>query len=190
MGVARPFDRRRDGFALGEGAALLRIEPLEACARPLAVFLGAGSSLDAFGVTAPHPEGEGAEAAMRRALRDAGLPSEAVEWVKAHATGTPVGDIAESKAIRRLFGSKIPVNSFKGALGHTLAAAGAVEAVAVVLGISGGFLPGTVGCEQPDAMDIDVVQQARIRPVGVALANSFGFGGQNVSLVFRHPDAG
>lgn len=183
-GEGRPFDPDRDGFVLGEGAAILRLEPLETCAAPLAVILGSGTSLDAHGVTAPHPEGAGAEAAMRRALADAGLEPHHVSWVNAHATGTPVGDRAEAAAIARLFGHTVPVSSLKGALGHGLAAAGALEAVATVLAMRAGFLPGTVGCRRVDpALGIDVVTTPRSRAPGIVVSNSFGFGGQNASLV-------
>jgi len=181
--AGRPFDAERDGFVLGEGAALIRLERLSDCARPLGVILGAGSSLDAHGVTAPHPQGAGAEAAMRRALRDAGLQTSDIDWVNAHATGTPVGDRAEARAIARLLGDRVLTSSLKGALGHGLAAAGALELVATVLAWQGGFTPGTVGCTRVDAeVPIDVLMQPRDRAPGVVLSNSFGFGGQNVCL--------
>lgn len=182
--VGRPFDRRRDGFLIGEGAAILRLEPLDACESPLAILHGAGSSIDAYGITAPHPEGLGAEAAMRRALRDAGLSTADVDFVKAHATATPVGDVAEAAAIRRVFGGDVPVASIKGAVGHTLAAAGAVESVAVILGLSQGFTFGTVGCDEPDDLGIRVQVRPSDRAPRIVVANSFGFGGQNSSLVW------
>lgn len=183
-GAARPFDVDRDGFVLGEGAALVRLEPLDRAEAPLGVILGAGSSMDAHGVTAPHPDGAGAEAAMRRALREGGLPASEVDWINAHATGTPVGDRAEAAAIERLFGASVGVSSLKGALGHGLAAAGALEIVATVLAWSGGFTPGTTGCQRADpAMHIDVIQAPRPSAPGVVLSNSFGFGGQNTSLL-------
>ncbi|MFK7930642.1 MAG: beta-ketoacyl-[acyl-carrier-protein] synthase family protein [Myxococcota bacterium] len=182
--TARPFDVSRDGFILGEGAAVLRLERLDRCATPLALVLGAGSSLDASGVTAPHPQGRGAEQAMRRALRDAGRSASDVTWVNAHATATPVGDRAEARAIARLFGPTVPVSSLKGAFGHGLAAAGALETVATVLAFNHGFTPGTVGCQTPDpSLDIQVLMQPQGRPPGLTISNSFGFGGQNVSVV-------
>lgn len=181
--AGRPFDRRRDGFLIGEGAAVLRLEALDACDDPLAVLLGAGSSLDAFGITAPHPDGRGAEDSMRRALRDAGLTPADVAWVNAHATGTPVGDIAEAAAIRRLLGGDTPVSSLKGAVGHVIAAAGAVEAAATVLAFRGGFTPGTYGCEEPDEFGIRVLSTPEDGAPGLTLSNSFGFGGQNCTLV-------
>lgn len=183
-GAARPFDADRDGFVLGEGAALLVLRPLEQCPRPLGVILGSGASLDAHGVTAPHPEGAGAEAAMRRTLADAGLEASAIDWVNAHATGTPVGDRAEVRAIARLLGPDVAVSSLKGALGHGLASAGALELVATVLAWRHGFTPGTVGCARvdPSLPEVDVLREARPRPPGITLSNSFGFGGQNVCL--------
>lgn len=184
----RPFDARRDGFRLGEGAALLALQRFETPSQPLAYLIGAGSSVDAWGVTAPHPEGKGAELSMRRALKDAGIQPEDVDWVNAHATGTPVGDVAEAQAIQRVFGSNVAVSSLKGALGHVLAAAGAVEAVASVIALDHGFLPGTVGCQTVGVPMVDVVTTPRRVPPQVVVSNSFGFGGQNVSLVFATVD--
>lgn len=186
--TGRPLDRRRDGFLLGEGAAVLRLEALDACDNPLAIVLGAGTSLDAHGITAPHPEGRGAYDAMARALRDAGVSARDVEWINAHATGTPVGDIAEAIAIRRLFGPEVPTSSLKGAIGHVLAAAGAVEAAATVLAMRDGFTPGTVGCEEPDDLGINVQLRPRDGGPGLTVSNSFGFGGQNCSLVLAPAD--
>jgi 3-oxoacyl-[acyl-carrier-protein] synthase II len=184
----RPFDRHRDGFLLGEGAAVLRLEAAELCANPLGWVLGAGSSLDAFGITAPHPQGLGAEHSMQRALRDAGISPSAISWVNAHATGTPLGDRAEAAAIKRLLGPHVAVSSLKGALGHTLAAAGAVEAACTIAGWLGGFTPGTVGCVEPDPdLEIGVVLEPRRCTPGITLSNSFGFGGQNCSLVLAPP---
>jgi 3-oxoacyl-[acyl-carrier-protein] synthase II len=179
-GIARPFDLRRDGFVLGEGAAILRLERADRCKDALGFVLGAGSSIDAFGLTAPPPDGAGAEAAMRRAMVDAGISASHVDWVNAHATGTVVGDRAEAAAIARLLPG-VAVSSLKGALGHGLAAAGALEAVATVLAWQGGFTPGTVGCELPEP-GIEVRLEVRPKPPGLTLSNSFGFGGQNVCL--------
>jgi 3-oxoacyl-(acyl-carrier-protein) synthase len=189
-GQSRPFDRNRDGFLLGEGAAVLRLEAADKLSGPpLAWLLGAGSSIDAHGVTAPHPDGAGAEASMRRALLDAGVAPEEVEWVNAHATGTPLGDVAEGAAIARLLGGEVAVSSLKGAVGHTLAAAGAVEAVATVLALRDGFVPGTYGCEDPDDLGVRVLCAPEFRALGIALSNSFGFGGQNATLVLASPEA-
>ena len=187
----RPFDRHRDGFMLGEGAAVFVLERLERAKRRGApvygVLAGAGTSVDAWNVTAPHPEGAGAELAMRRALRDAGLSPEAVGYVNAHGTGTPVGDLAESSAVYRVFGD-VPISSIKGAVGHTIAAAGAVEAAACLGGLLGGYLPGTCGLTEPDpACPVTALRDPVHTSVGTMLSNSFGFGGQNASLIFAHP---
>lgn len=182
--TARPFDGQRDGFVLGEGAAVVRLESLDRCPDPLGIILGAGSSMDAHGVTAPHPRGMGAERSMLRALADAGVSAGEITWVNAHATATPVGDRAEAQAIARLLGPRVGVSSLKGALGHTLAAAGALELVCTVLAWRGGFTPGTVGClSVEEGLGIHVLQSPLSMPPGLTLSNSFGFGGQNVSLV-------
>lgn len=188
---ARPFDRRRDGFLIGEGAALLQLER-EADARArgapiLARYLGSGSSVDAWNVTAPHPEGRGAALAMRRALRDAGLTAADVDYVNAHGTGTPVGDIAESKAIHEVLGP-VPTSSFKGAFGHCIAAAGAVELAWCVRGFAEGRTYGTVGCEEPDPeLRCEVLVADRPTAPKVVLSNSFGFGGQNCAILVARP---
>lgn len=191
--ACRPFDRRRNGFLLGEGAAILVIEAAEhAMARgaaPLARFLGAGSSLDAHAVTAPHPEGHGARLAMIRALADAALPASCVDYVNAHGTGTHVGDRAESLAISGLFHGGVPVCSLKGAIGHTIAAAGAVELAGSILAMREGFIPATTGCSEPDPeCPINVILEPIWRTPRYILSNSFGFGGQNASLLIGHPD--
>jgi 3-oxoacyl-[acyl-carrier-protein] synthase II len=186
----RPFDGSRDGFMIGEGAGMLVLERASAAAargaEPLAVLAGVGSSVDAWNATAPHPEGAGAALSMRRALKDASMAPEAVDYVNCHGTGTPLGDRAECAAVVELFGERrMPISTIKGALGHTIAAAGAVEAVVSVLAIQNGFLPGTVGHGARDpALPVDVVE--RMRPVRprVVVSNSFGFGGQNCTLVF------
>jgi 3-oxoacyl-(acyl-carrier-protein) synthase len=131
----------------------------------------------------------GAALAIERALRDAGLSADAIEYVNAHATGTPVGDVAEALAIARTIGSA-PVSSVKGALGHTIAAAGAIEAAACVAALQGGFMPGTAGLINLDpACPIEVVQAPRAATLEVVLSNSFGFGGQNAALVLAHADS-
>lgn len=191
VGTARPFDRDRDGFLLGEGAAILRLErERDARARGapiLARFMGAGSSVDAWNVTAPHPEGRGAELAMRRALRDAGLVAEDIDYVNAHGTGTPIGDRAESMAIHRALG-EVPVSSFKGAVGHTIAAAGAVEAALCLACFTENRLPASVGLEELDpACPANVLQQSIEKRPRAILSNSFGFGGQNCALVLGAP---
>lgn len=192
--IARPFDRRRDGFLLGEGAAILVLERVGAArargARVRARLVGAGTSVDAWNVTAPHAEGAGAERAMRRALADAGLSPESIDYVNAHGTGTPIGDMAEAKAVWRVFGSTVPVSSIKGAIGHAVAACGAVEAAACVGALEGGWLPGTFGYEEPDpACPVEVLGAPVRRPAEVVMTNSFGFGGQNCVLVLARADA-
>lgn len=191
--ACRPFDRGRDGFLIGEGAAVLVLERADrARARgraPRAKLLGAGTSADAHAATAPHPEGQGASRAILRALVDAGLPPSAVQYVNAHATGTPVGDVAEALAVSRVIG-EVPVSSIKGALGHTIAAAGAIEAAACVAGLQGGWMPGTYGFRDLDpACPVEVIGSPRRATLEVAVSNSFGFGGQNAALVFAHPDS-
>lgn len=188
---ARPFDTRRDGFLIGEGAALVQLER-EADARArgatvLARFMGSGTSVDAYNVTAPHPEGRGAVLAMRRALRDAGLAPGDVDYVNAHGTGTPVGDVAEARAIAEVLGD-VPVSSFKGALGHTIAAAGAVELAWCVRMMGEGVTWGTVGLDEVDpAVRCNVLRARLDRAPRVCLSNSFGFGGQNCALVVGCP---
>lgn len=180
-----PFDRHRAGFVIGEGAAVLVLESAARArargARILARVLGAGSSVDAHNVTAPHPKGDGAALSMRRALLDAGLSS--VGHVNTHGTGTPLGDAVEARAIGRVLGDEVPVSSIKGAIGHCIAAAGAVEAAACVGALSRGWTPGTEGCESPDDLGVNV-QVDPGRGVDTILSNSFGFGGQNCSLIF------
>ncbi len=190
--ACRPFDRQRDGFLIGEGAAVLILERADlAHARGhvgRARLLGAGSSADAHAATAPHPDGAGAALAIERALRDAGIPAEVVDYVNAHATGTPVGDVAEALAVSRIIGS-VPVSSIKGALGHTIAAAGAIEAAACVAGLQGGWMPGTAGfTDQDPDCPVQVVATPREADLEVVVSNSFGFGGQNAALVLGHMD--
>ena len=184
----RPFDQRRDGFSIGEGAALLLLESESAArargATPIARLLGAGSSVDAYRPTAPHSEGRGAVLSMRRALKDAGLDPAAIDHVNAHGTGTPVGDAAEARAIAEVFGPGQSVSSIKGAVGHTIAAAGAVEAIACAVALQGGFVPGTSGCEQVEDWPVQVELTPRFCSPRFMVSNSMGFGGQNCSLVW------
>ena len=184
----RPFDLHRSGFMLGEGSAVLILERAEHAQKrgkkPYARLVGAGSSIDAWNVTAPHPQGVGAELSMRRALRDAGLQKDDIDYINAHGTGTPLGDQAEAAAIARVFGSSVPVSSIKAAIGHCIAAAGAIEAVACIIALQKQFLPGTVGLEIEDAFDISVVKRGQSASIRYVLSNSFGFGGQNCSLIF------
>jgi 3-oxoacyl-[acyl-carrier-protein] synthase II len=192
VGVCRPFDRRRRGFALADGAGALVLESLESAERrgaaPLAEVAGLGVSQDGFDLNRPCEDGAGAELAMRRALDDAGLPTDAVEAVNAHATGTFLGDLAEAVALRRLFGERwpaVPVSSMKGALGHAMAAAGALEAIISVYTCARGIVPPTVGLEEPDkGCELDhVIGQPRESGARTVLSTSFGMGGQNAAII-------
>ncbi|MCB0880633.1 MAG: beta-ketoacyl-[acyl-carrier-protein] synthase family protein [Thermoleophilia bacterium] len=186
--ASRPFDARRDGFVIAEGAGMLVLEDLEhAEARGAPVYAelaGFGSSCDAGHLTDPDPDGVGARRAIDAALADAGVAAADVGYVNAHATSTPAGDATEARALA-VAGITAPVSSTKGAHGHTLGAAGGVEAVATVLAMSRGVLPPTVNLVDPDPeAHADHVTEARALPVSVALSNSFGFGGHNAALVF------
>ncbi len=188
----RPFDVARDGFLIGEGAAMIVLESAEHAARRgvrvRARLLGAGTSVDGHAATAPHPEGAGAERAMRAALRDACIEAAHVDYVNAHATGTPVGDIAEAAAISRVIPG-VPISSIKGSVGHTIAAAGAIEAAACIAALEGGWMPGTVGLQERDpSCSIDVIGETLHESPRIILSNSFGFGGQNAALVFAHSE--
>jgi 3-oxoacyl-[acyl-carrier-protein] synthase II len=195
--VSRPFDVTRDGFVIGEGGAVLVLEEAERAmargARCWGRVLGMGSSMDAYRVTAPPPDGRGALAAMRAALASAELAPDAIDWISAHGTGTPLNDVTETAAIRQLFGGKgdaPPVSSAKSALGHAVAAAGAVEAVLALLAMRDGIVPPTLNLHRPDPdCDLDYVPlEARDADVRTVLSNSFGFGGVNCSLVLGEPE--
>ena len=185
---ARPLDEGRRGMSVAEGAALLLLaadEPEQA----LAEILGAGMSCDAYHPAAPHPQGEGALAAMQAALSDAGLAPSDIDYVNLHGTGTRDNDRAEARALTALFGSKMPIlSSIKGASGHSLAAAGAIEAVVSAISISEGVIPATTGCLHPDpGLKLDPILQPIQKKVDTVLSNSFGFGGNNASLVLCSP---
>jgi len=193
-GASRPFDAGRDGFVIGEGSTVLVLEDLDAAvargARVYAELAGFGLSADAYHETAPHPEGRGAAQAMTSALRDALVEPREIGYVNAHGTSTPLGDIAEVLAVKEVFGShaaRLAVSSTKSMTGHLVGAAGATEAAATALALTHGELPPTINQEEPDpACDLDVVpNEARAAQVDVAMSNSFGFGGQNASLVLR-----
>ncbi|MCA9560423.1 MAG: beta-ketoacyl-[acyl-carrier-protein] synthase II, partial [Myxococcales bacterium] len=194
--AGRPFDQDRDGFVMGEGGAFVVLEPLSrarAAGRTVhGVLLGWGTSCDAHNVTAPHPEGLGAERAMRAALADAGLDAEQIDYVNAHGTGTRLNDVTEAAAIRRLFGAKAPpVSSSKAQLGHTIAAAGAVELLACLAAFAGERMPPNPHLDRADReIDLDLVEpEGRAGAPRFLLSNSFGFGGQNACLALAHPGA-
>ncbi|MBN2449441.1 MAG: beta-ketoacyl-[acyl-carrier-protein] synthase II, partial [Lentisphaeria bacterium] len=192
--ASRPFDARRDGFVIGEGAGILILESAEHAlrrgARIHAELAGYGATSDAYHLTAPDPEGTGAARAMTEALRDAGMSPEDIDYVNAHGTSTAVNDPIETKAIHRAFGEhawRLAVSSTKGMTGHCIGAAGGLEAVASLLAIRDQFVPATINLEEPDpACDLDYVpnvgRPARVRGV---MSNSLGFGGHNGVLVFR-----
>jgi 3-oxoacyl-[acyl-carrier-protein] synthase II len=192
--ASRPFAAGRDGFVLGEGAAVLILESAEHAARRgarvRAVLAGAGVTSDAHHITAPDPTGAGQAAAMRKALAQAGLTPAGLGHVNAHATGTPVGDAAEAKAIGLALGRRLPVTAPKAALGHSFGAAGATEALLAVLSIEHGVIPPTRNLTEATVdpeLDLDVVTSPRHAPQPAVLSNSFGFGGHNVSLLFTSP---
>ena len=192
--ASRPFDNKRGGFVLGEGAGIVILETLDhAMARGatiLAEVAGYGSTADAFRITDQHPEGEGAIGAMQAALADAKLSPADIHYVNAHGTGTRENDGNETVAIKHVFGAKgqaCPVSSIKSMMGHLIAAAGAVEMITCVLAIRDNILPPTMNLENPDPdCDLDYVpNQARNATVDAVLSNSFGFGGQNDSIIVK-----
>jgi 3-oxoacyl-[acyl-carrier-protein] synthase II len=195
-GASRPWDKDRDGFVMGDGAGAMLLEEYEQAksrgARIYAEIVGFGMSGDAFHVTAPPDDGEGARKAMAKALTDARLNPDQVQYVNAHATSTGLGDRAETLAIRRAFGpaaDKLAVSSTKSMTGHLLGAAGAVEAIFSVLALRDQVAPPTINLHEPgEGCDLDYVPNtARQMPLEYALSNSFGFGGTNGSLIFRRP---
>jgi len=192
--ASRPFDATRDGFVMGEGAGALILEEYEhAKARGATIYAevaGLGMSADAHHISAPHPEGLGAKLAMEQALSTAGIAPEAVDYLNMHGTSTPLGDVAETKAIKAVFGEhayEMNLSSTKSMTGHLLGAAGAVEAIASVLAITNGKIPPTINFETPDpACDLNYTfNEPQERDVTVALSNAFGFGGHNTCVVFK-----
>lgn len=194
--ASRPFDKDRDGFVIGEGAGVLIFEELEhAINRGAKIYgevAGGGMSADAYHMTSPHPEGIGAILSMRAAIEDAGLKPEEIDHINTHGTSTPLGDIAETTAIVRLFGahaSKVSVNATKSMTGHLLGAAGAVEGIATLLSIKNDIIPPTINhiTDDPDIpAEVNIVfGTAEKRIVNAALSNTFGFGGHNASIIFK-----
>jgi 3-oxoacyl-[acyl-carrier-protein] synthase II len=197
--ASRPFDQGRDGFVIGEGGAVVVLEALEHAeargAEPLAEIVGYGATADASHITLPAPGGIGAVRAARRALEKAGIGPDQVDHVNAHATSTAEGDRAELEAVRTIFGARaaaVPITANKSMIGHTLGAAGAIEAIATIQTLRTGCIPPTINLEDPDpaAEGLDIVSgAARDADVRIAISNSFGFGGQNSALLFRRWDA-
>jgi 3-oxoacyl-[acyl-carrier-protein] synthase II len=195
--ASRPFDKDRDGFVLGEGAGVVVIEELEhALRRGVRMYgeiIGYGMNSDAYHITAPPEEGEGAVRCMELALKDAGITRDQIEYINAHGTST-MADAIETRAIKRLFGEqafRIPVSSTKSMTGHLLGAAGGIEAVFSILALFHGILPPTINLDNPDPVcDLDYVpNKARPAAIHTALSNSFGFGGVNACLIFKRLDA-
>jgi len=197
--ASRPFDKDRDGFVSGEGAGTLILEEYEhAIARGAKIYAevgGGGLSADAHHITAPHPEGLGARNVMLNCLKDAGLKPEDVDAINMHGTSTPLGDIAESKAILEVFGEHaytLNINSTKSMTGHLLGAAGAVEAIASILAIKNGIVPPTINHftddDQIDSKLNFTFNKAQKRDVKVAMSNTFGFGGHNACVLFKKLD--
>jgi 3-oxoacyl-[acyl-carrier-protein] synthase II len=195
--ASRPFDSRRSGFVHGEGGGILVLEALESArargAPILAEIIGFGMSADAFHITAPPENGEGAALAMKRGLRSAGIAPEEVTYINAHGTSTPVGDLAETRAIRSVFGAhadRLAVSSIKSMIGHALGGSASIEAGVCALAITEGIIPPTINLTHPDPeCDLDYVPNtARAQALDVVLSNSFGFGGANTTLVLRRFD--
>jgi len=192
--ASRPFEATRDGFVMGEGAGVVVLEELEHArrrgARILAELVGYGATGDAYHLTAPAPDGEGAQRAMKRAMADAGLAAADIQYINAHGTSTPANDFNETRAIKAVFGDRAPdinVSSTKSCTGHMLGAAGAVEFVVCTLAVQNGVIPPTINYATPDPeCDLNYTPNAPVeREVNAALSNSFGFGGHNVALAVR-----
>ncbi len=186
----RPFDRERTGLVLGEGAAVLALENMDAARARGATILGEitgyGISTDNHHLTQPHPSGSGPRQSMQMALRDAALRPEEIDYVNAHGTATPFNDAAEGRAIVELFGSRVPVSSTKAMMGHSLGAAGAIEAVISLLALREQFLPPNLNFRAlDDGLELNVIQGTRPAPLRRVLSNSFGFGGANASLILE-----
>lgn len=194
--ASRPYDKDRDGFVLGEGGGAIILEELDhALARGAKIYaeiVGGGMSADAHHITAPHPDGLGATLVMKRALKDAGMNPEDIDYINTHGTSTPLGDLAELKAITNVFGEhayKMNISSTKSMTGHLLGAAGAIEAIATILAVKNGIIPPTINNENPDP-DLDpklnlTLNTKQTRNVDAAISNTFGFGGHNAAVVIK-----
>jgi 3-oxoacyl-[acyl-carrier-protein] synthase II len=192
--ACRPFEKNRDGFVVAEGAGIVILEELQfALKRNAKIYgelIGYGYTGDAYHITAPSPDGDGAVRCMRMAIKDAGLKSEEMDYINAHGTSTPLNDLTETIAIKTVFGDyakKIPISATKSMTGHLLGAAGSTEAIFTLLAIRDGIMPPTINYEEPDPQcDLDYVPNvARRKPLKIAMSNAFGFGGTNATLVFK-----
>jgi 3-oxoacyl-[acyl-carrier-protein] synthase II len=192
--ACRPFEKNRDGFVVAEGAGIVILEELQFAlkrnAKMYGELIGYGYTGDAYHITAPSPDGDGAVRCMRMAIKDAGLKPEDVDYINAHGTSTPLNDLTETIAIKTVFGDhakKVPISATKSMTGHLLGAAGSTEAIFTILSIRDGVMPPTLNYEEPDPQcDLDYVPNvARRKPLKVAMSNAFGFGGTNATLIFR-----
>ncbi|MGI6257286.1 MAG: beta-ketoacyl-ACP synthase II [Anaerovoracaceae bacterium] len=188
-----PFDKERDGFVMGEGAGFFVLEELEHAqkrgAKIYGEIAGYGSTCDAYHITSPSPDGEGAAGAMRQAIADAGIKAEDIDYINAHGTGTPLNDLYETRAVKAVFGedTKVPISSTKGNIGHLLGAAGSVEAIFSMMAIRDSFIPPTINLKVPDEeLDLDYVPcVGREAKVDLAMSNSLGFGGHNGTIILK-----
>ncbi len=192
--ACRPFEKNRDGFVVAEGSGILILEELQFAlkrkAKIYAELIGYGYTGDAYHITAPSPDGDGAVRCMRMALKDARLKPEDVDYINAHGTSTPLNDLTETLAIKKVFGDyakKVPISATKSMTGHLLGAAGSTEAIFTILSIRDGIMPPTINYEEADPQcDLDYVPNiARRKPLKIAMSNAFGFGGTNATLIFR-----
>jgi 3-oxoacyl-[acyl-carrier-protein] synthase II len=192
--ACRPFEKNRDGFVVAEGSGILILEELQfALKRKAKIYgelIGYGYTGDAYHITAPSPDGDGAVRCMRMAIKDAGLTPEDVDYINAHGTSTPLNDLTETIAIKKVFGDhakKVPISATKSMTGHLLGAAGSTEAIFTLLSIRDGIMPPTINYEEPDPQcDLDYVPNvARRKPLKIGMSNAFGFGGTNAALIFR-----
>jgi len=192
--ACRPFEKNRDGFVVAEGSGIIILEELQFAlkrnAKIYAEIVGYGYTSDAYHITAPSPDGDGAVRCMRMAVKDAGVKPEEIDYINAHGTSTSLNDLTETVAVKAVFGDhakKIPISATKSMTGHLLGAAGSTEAIFTILSIRDGILPPTINYEEPDPQcDLDYVPNvARRQPVNIAISNAFGFGGTNATLVFK-----